>query len=141
MISASFLSMLYVNCTSEQPYVTCNAEKGLPMVSSLIRLPRWDKVACLTFKFFMLAVQQVNVRAVYKAMYGITPNSSNDYLLILGFIYCLSLPLVSIFDSKDFKFLHVVLQVHSSCQAVFISTGFQQRFKGTEINFQEWLHK
>ena len=82
--------MLYVNCTSEQHYVTSNAEKGLPKVSSLIKLPLWDKVACFTFKFFMLAVQQVNVRAVYKAMYGITPTFYNDYLLILGFISCLS---------------------------------------------------
>jgi hypothetical protein len=47
LITASLGYMLYDNC--ENQYVECSWEKGIPMISGIICLPIYDRVACLLF--------------------------------------------------------------------------------------------
>ena len=52
----------------------------------------------------------MNIRAVYKTMDGIISTSSNDTMMILGLISCVSLPLIGLFD-EGFGSIHVSLAV------------------------------
>lgn len=88
--------------------VTCEGDSW-PMVSTIIRIHPYDRAICLMFCFFALAVQQVNVRANFKRLYGVIDVSTNDYLFILGLIGVVSLPMAGYFDENEYKTLHVTL--------------------------------
>lgn len=94
-ISASLLVMLYQSCTNQ--YVECSLDM-LPMISDVICLPYYDRLFCILTCFFCLAVHQVNARAFYKKLNGIADPQTNDFLLILGIISCISLPMIGFFD-------------------------------------------
>lgn len=65
---------------------------------------------------------------MYKGLYGIVKTSSNDTLLILGYISTLSLPPVTLFDCNDYIVLHVVFAV-----AFFTSSSIYQYKLSTYI--------
>ena len=98
------------------------------MISGLICYPLWDRIAALTFTFYMLCVHQVNLRAVFKAFNGIVSVSSNDTLLMLGLAGCLSLPLVPLFDEHEYKILHGL-----SAGIFFITSSIYQTWFITEV--------
>ena len=48
----------------------------------------------------------MNIRAVYKALYDKVSPSSNDTMLILGLVACISLPLIGLFDEVNYLMIH-----------------------------------
>lgn len=115
-ISASLLGMLYISCTNE--LVECSLDL-LPMISDVICLPYFDRIFCILTCFFTMAVHQVNARAFYKKLDGIASPETNDLLLILALISCVSLPAIGFFDEHLYKTIHGV-----SAALFFGSTGF-----------------
>jgi len=66
----------------------------------------------------MFGVQQTNLRAFYKKLYGVIPNSQNDNMFWLGTASCISLPLIGIFDEHMWPIPHGI-----SAVIFFISFG------------------
>ena len=57
-------------------------------------------------------------------MYGIISTSSNDTMLILGLVACVSLPLIGLFDEVNFGTMHGI------CAVVFF---------GSALIYEIWL--
>jgi hypothetical membrane protein len=83
----------------------------MPMVSDLVCLHMWDRVFILLTTCYIFACHQVNVRAFYKMLYGIASHKTNDFLLILGYLSCISLPCIGIFDEHDHMPMHIVCTI------------------------------
>jgi hypothetical protein len=107
-ITAALLYMLYQSCTNE--YVDC-AYPVLPMISSVICLPFYDRIFCLLSCFFMLACFQVDCRAFYKRLNGIATDCENDTLMGLGLVATFSLPLIGYFDEHAYSTIHGIMAV------------------------------
>lgn len=125
-ITVSLLSMLYITCTTIEG--ECDSEH-LPMISAIILDTPYDRIFCILTTFFTLAVQQVNARAFYKRLYGISSQGTNDFLLVLAIISCVSLPMIGYFDEHQFKLIHGI-----SAGAFFISTGVYAVMISNEMN-------
>ena len=76
------------------------------MVSTIIAQEMYNRLFILLTTVFMFGVQQTNLRAFYKKLYGVIPNSQNDTLLWLGTASCVSLPLIGIFDEHLWPLPH-----------------------------------
>ena len=87
------------------------------MVSDVICLPFFDRIWCILTTFFSLTVHQTNIRAFYSRLYGIAKPAMNEALLWIGFITCISFPLVGYFDEHNFPVVHVVVST-----TFFVST-------------------
>jgi hypothetical protein len=124
--SVTLLTMGYLSCTDGT--FVCNTER-LPMISGvIISNEMYDRIFLLLTTIMMFGVMQVNVRAFYKKLYGIIPDSSNDSLFDLGIIACFALPCVGIFDEKSWKILHVI-----SAGFFFACFGFYSFFLGRHL--------
>ena len=108
LISASFLGMLYRVCSEGQ--LRCSLTYGdlaLPMISDILALPMYDRVFILLNTVYFMGVHQLNVRAHYKRLTDAGVDElSNDLLFYAGFTSCFSLPLIGVFDNRNFKPLH-----------------------------------
>lgn len=110
-ISATLLGMGYKTCTDGT--FTCTQD-FFPCISDvIITNEMYDRIFLLLTTVMMFGVQQVNIRAFYKKLYGIIPDSKNDFLLDLGIASCVALPLIGIFDEKNF------LPMHITCAVIF----------------------
>jgi hypothetical membrane protein len=81
---------------------------------------------------FVFGSQQVNIRAFYKALYGIASDKTNDILYCLGFLSCISLPLIGVFDEKDYKLEHglsAIVFFLSCCAYIFWLARVMQKYK------------
>lgn len=88
--------------------VVCEGDRW-PMISSVICLPVYSRVAALVFTFVMMTSNQVGMRANYARLYGKVSNSDNDWILMLGIVSCVSVPLITFFDEHNFKVLHGII--------------------------------
>ena len=95
LISASLLIKLYLSCSAGT--FECTTQ-NFPMVSTIIAQEMYNRLFIFLTAVFMFGVQQTNLRAFYKKLYGVIPNSQNDNMFWLGTASCLSLPLIGIFD-------------------------------------------
>ncbi|CDW78258.1 UNKNOWN [Stylonychia lemnae] len=113
-ISITLILMCVVAC-SEKEFV-CTS-KDFPMVSDVIALPMYDRTFIILTAIMMFGVQQVNIRAFYKKLYGIVSDQYNDFLIILGGLSCIALPLIGVFDEHQWG------PVHGTCAFIFFG-GF-----------------
>jgi hypothetical membrane protein len=77
------------------------------MISDVIVQEMYDRTFLLLTAIFMFGVQQVNLRAYYKQLYGKISNGRNDTMMYIGMISMVGLPMVGIFD-ETWKTLHGV---------------------------------
>jgi hypothetical protein len=129
MVSIRFTSclaaLLFTGCLLVMGYkacsdglVECEGDKW-PMISSIICLNLYSRFAALLFTFVMISVNQVGYRANFAKLYGIVPNATNDYLLVLGIISCISVPAITYFDEHNYKVAHGIIAA-----AAFFSGAF-----------------
>ena len=107
-ISISLLAMLYVSCKAAEFECTL---QSFPMVSTVIALKMYDRTFLILTTILMFGVQQVNIRAFYKKLYGLIPDSKNDKLFNLGMISCVALPLIGVFDEHQWPIPHGISAV------------------------------
>jgi len=116
-ITVALLLMLKGACEyDEPPLFDCNAR--IPMISSVICLPTYDRITCLLFMFFSYSVQQQNLRANYKKLHGIISQETNDFLFWTGIVSVVSLPAITFFDEHILMAIHGVIAV-----IIFTSIG------------------
>lgn len=121
-ISGSLLAMLYQSCSAGT--FECDLTK-FPMVSDVIAQEMYNRTFILLTATLMFGVQQGNLRAFYKKLYGIISNCFNDFLLVLGILSMFALPLIGIFDE------HMWPKYHGASAVVFFSCfGFYSFFLG-----------
>jgi len=105
-MSATLLAMGYLSCTDGT--FVCNAQR-FPMISDvIISKEMYNRVFLLMTTIIMFGVQQVNIRAFYKKLYGIIPDGNNDFLFDLGLVSCFALPMIGIFDEKSYITMHCI---------------------------------
>lgn len=103
-ISATLLIMGYQACTDGT--FECNMQT-FPMISDvIISNEMYNRIFILLTTILMFGVQQVNIRAFYKKLYGIIPAGKNDFLFDLGLASCVALPFVGIFDEIEWMPMH-----------------------------------
>jgi len=88
------------------------------MISDVICLHLYDRVFCILATFFCFCTYQADVRAFYKKLYGIASDSQNDWLLILGIISTVTLPMIGYFDEHTYSTIHGI-----SAVLFFLSVG------------------
>ena len=71
-ISASLLIELYLSCSAGTFECTIHS---FPMVSTIIAQEMYNRLFILLTTIFMFGVQQANLRAFYKRLYGVIPAS------------------------------------------------------------------
>ena len=76
------------------------------MISDVINQEMYKRTFILLTAIFMFGVQQVNLRAFYKLLYGKVSNGRNDTMMWFGIISMVGLPMVGIFDESLWKTLH-----------------------------------
>lgn len=87
------------------------------MVSAVIGLPIFDRVASLTFTFYAFTVMQTNVRCYFKMLNGIANPCKNDLMLVLGILASIFMVSIPIFDMYEWS------SIHNPCAAIFFSTA------------------
>jgi len=103
-ITISLILMLVVSCSNHQ--VECTLS-DFPMVSYVIALnSMYDRIFILLVTTLMYGVQQANIRAFYKKLYGIIPDSNNNWLLFYGIFSIFSLPAIGLFDCHNWNKIH-----------------------------------
>eukprot|EP00347_Sterkiella_histriomuscorum_P005602 403355972 len=107
-ISIGLLVMLYFSCNNNDFECTWT---DFPMVSTVIALHMYDRAFIILTTILMFGVQQVNIRAFYKKLYGKISDSQNDRLLNLGIISCAALPLIGVFDEHQWGTIHGICAV------------------------------
>jgi hypothetical membrane protein len=76
------------------------------MISDVINQEMYNRTFILLTAIFMFGVQQVNLRAFYKLLYGKISNGRNDTMMWFGIISMVGLPMVGIFDESLWSTLH-----------------------------------
>ena len=59
----------------------------------------------------MWGVNQQNIRAYYKMLYGKISNNLNDLILITGYISCIAMPLLGVLDMHNYYTIHLYLAI------------------------------
>ena len=105
VISVVLLLILYASCNDGTGRYVCTLDKW-PMISDVINQEMYNRTFILLTAIFMFGVQQVNLRAFYKQLYGKISNGRNDTMMVFGIISMIGLPMVGIFDESLWKTLH-----------------------------------
>jgi Frag1/DRAM/Sfk1 family len=103
LISATLIAMCYLSCQAGT--FECTLHQW-PMVSDVICQEMYNRIFILLTAVMMFGVQQVNLRAFYKKLYGVIPDSRNNLMFYLGMAYTTALPLIGIFDENMWSTLH-----------------------------------
>ena len=69
----------------------------------------YDRIFVITTSFYAYGTHSANVRAFFKIIYGVAPDRKNDWLLISGYVTCLSLPLIGVFDEHNYTPIHYMM--------------------------------
>jgi type IV secretory pathway VirB2 component (pilin) len=97
--------MLILSCNDGKGDYKCTIQDW-PMISDVIAQEMYDRTFILLTAIFMFGVQQVNLRAFYKQLYGKISNGRNDTMMYIGMISMVGLPMVGMFDEHMWKTLH-----------------------------------
>lgn len=65
----------------------------------------------MALTLFSTTVVQRNYRAVYGVMFSHFTKCQNNFLLALGIITCVLMPLIGVFDSKHYPILHSCIAI------------------------------
>lgn len=96
-ISVALILMLIASCNDGTGDYKCTLQDW-PMVSDVICQEMYNRVFILLTAIFMFGVQQANLRAFYKQLYGKVSNGRNDTMMYIGILSMCALPMVGIFD-------------------------------------------
>jgi hypothetical membrane protein len=105
VITTTLLLILFFSCNDGTGRYVCTFAKW-PMISDVINQEMYNRTFILLTAIFMFGVQQVNLRAFYKQLYGKVSNGRLDTMMWLGIISMIGLPMVGIFDEHNWKVLH-----------------------------------
>lgn len=97
----------------------------LPMVSHVIALPIFDRVAALTFTFYALTVRLANIRCYFKMLDGIANPCKNDLMLVFGIISCITCVMIPLFDCSEWG------PIHNPCAVIFFGSATFEAFMYT----------
>lgn len=115
-ISIALIAMGFVSCQKGEFECTLS---NFPMVSDVLALPMYDRTFIILTTIMTFGIQQVNIRAFYKKLYGKVSDCYNDFLIILGGLSCVTLPMIGVFDEHEFN------PIHCTCAGIFFgSFGF-----------------
>jgi hypothetical protein len=76
------------------------------MISDVINQEMYNRTFIFLTAIFMYGVQQTNLRAFYKMLYGKISNGRNDTMMYIGIASMIALPNVGIFDEHNWGVLH-----------------------------------
>ena len=76
------------------------------MISDVINQEMYNRTFILLTAVFMYGVQQTNLRAFYKMVYGKIHNGRNDTMMYIGIASMVALPMVGIFDEHNYGTFH-----------------------------------
>jgi|NOAtaT_7_FD_contig_41_811955_length_827_multi_1_in_0_out_0_1 hypothetical membrane protein len=76
------------------------------MISDVINQEMYTRIFILLTCVFMFSVQQANIRAYYKQLYGKIDDSRNGNIMIWGIVSMCALPLIGMFDESLWTQLH-----------------------------------
>jgi len=85
------------------------------MISDILAIRPYDRIFIFLTTIYTLGIMQINMRAWFKKVYGIIPNTSNDRILKVGIPACIALPCIGIFDEHEYK------PIHYLCAGIFFS--------------------
>ena len=109
-VSVSLLVMLYFSCNDGTGEYVCTYAE-FPMISDVIHQEMYDRTFLLITTIFMFGVQQVNIRAYFKKLYGLISDERNDTMFWIGLVALIALPFIGIFDNKLYIHPHVISAV------------------------------
>ena len=98
-ISATLLVMLYLSCNDGTGDYVCTVDR-FPMISDVVAQTMYDRIFLLMTAVFSFGVQQVNIRAYYRKLWGLIPAADNDRLFWIGLASLAALPMVAVFDES-----------------------------------------
>ena len=104
-ISVALIAILIASCNDGTGDYVCTLEKW-PMISDVICQEMYNRIFLLLTTIFMFGIQQANIRAFYKQLYGKISNGRNDTMFWFGFASMVALPMIGIFDEKMWKTMH-----------------------------------
>ncbi len=104
-ITVALLLILYFSCNDGTGRYVCTYAKW-PMISDVINQEMYNRTFILLTAVFMYGVQQTNLRAFYKMLYGKIDNSRNDTMMYWGIASMVALPMVGIFDEHNYGVFH-----------------------------------
>jgi hypothetical membrane protein len=110
IITGTLTAILIASCNDGTGNYKCTLQEW-PMISDVICQEMYNRIFILLTAIFMFGIQQVNLRAFYKQLYGKISNGRNDTMLWFGIISTLALPLIGIFDEKLWTKVHGVVAV------------------------------
>lgn len=133
-ITASLLGMLYITCDilETENCKLWEMPPELPMVSTVIAYPIFDRIFCLLAGYYCFAVHQVNIRCFFKMLHGIGDSCLNDFNLFLGLVAVFALPAVGYFDSYWYGSIHGPVAV-----VFFSATGIYAFILSSEMSANE----
>lgn len=70
-----------------------------------------NRVFLLLITILNWGVNQQNIRANYQMLYGKINDNYNDFLLILGYVSCIAMPLLGVFDMNKYYNIHYYLAI------------------------------
>jgi hypothetical protein len=116
------LSLLVTGLLSYELYSACNHEDptlkkqcdntAFPFVSEItINTIMNNRLFILTSTILTWGVNQQNIRAYYKMLYGKISDKYNDFLLILGYASAIMMPLLGLFDMNKYYDIHFYLAI------------------------------
>jgi len=104
-ITVALLLILYFSCNDGTGRYVCTYAKW-PMISDVICQEMYNRTFILLTAVFMYGVQQTNLRAFYKMLYGKIDNGRNDTMMYIGIASMVALPMVGIFDEHNYGAFH-----------------------------------
>jgi hypothetical protein len=104
-ITVALLLILYFSCNDGTGRYVCTYAKW-PMISDVINQEMYNRTFILLTAVFMYGVQQANLRAFYKMLYGKINVGRNDTMMYIGIASMVALPMVGIFDEHNYSTFH-----------------------------------
>ena len=104
-ITVALLLILYFSCNDGTGRYVCTYAKW-PMISDVINQEMYNRTFIFLTAVFMYGVQQANLRAFYKMLYGKIHVGRNDTMMYIGIASMVALPMVGIFDEHNWGALH-----------------------------------
>ena len=95
--------MLYTSCAYQ--FNHCSWQR-IPLISNVIADSMFDRVFILLNTAYFIGVHQVNVRVLYSRFHLVIPSLTNTLLLSAGMLSSISLPMIGLFDNREYIALH-----------------------------------
>lgn len=108
IVTVTLLCILVASCNDGTGQYVCTLQDW-PMISDVINQEMYTRIFILETVIFMFSVQQANVRAYYKQLYGKIDESRNSCIMNWGIVAMVALPLIGIFDESRWTTVHGIM--------------------------------